>query len=407
MQSKKTKSDIPMRLGQMLQKSYVEEKQLPSVFLAVQTAGAEPIVVARGVRDLKSMEPVAPDDHVRVGSITKTFTAMAILKLAQEGKLRLDDSIEKWLPGVMSNFQPREIRIRYLLNHTSGIPDIWGVAPALVGVANPAGCEAGNPSFYKGCNFYNAYCTDPATRVDATLLVAGVNTQGPRHSPAPAPPVAWSYSNTNYDLLGMVIEKVTGMKWEAYLNEAFIRPLGLTRTSIPERGKGDTSIPAPYARGYISPRVSCPLRSDSTELADYSVLAPDAAWAAGAMISTVGDIARWMRAIASGKILNEEYQALYEKSDMVDAALCKERPLARYGLGITLDEIKGFRGHRGQILGYDCSMQYQEEHDTVYVACATKTFPGVCCQDTTYPPRVMEDTNPVVTDAAAILYPAP
>lgn len=394
------------QLGQMLEESFVQGQQIPAVFLAVQAGDSEPIVIARGVRDLDSMAPVEPDDHVRVGSITKTFTAIGILLLAQEGKLTLDDPIEMWLPGVMSSFEQGKIKIRYLLNHTSGLPNIWGVPPDLVGAMDPKGCEPNSLDLNLGCNFYTVYCTEPAGGIKATALVTAINTEASPTAPNAKPlPTPWGYANTNYNLLGMIIEKVAGQTWEKFVTERFIDKLGLTGTSIPVMGTSDTSIPAPYAHGYISPAATCPLFSDSPNMVDYSVFAPDPAWSAGAIISTVEDIARWIRAVQSGQVLDPEYLEIYKTLDLVDASLCPNRKPAKYGLGITVDEIEGYWGHRGQILGYDCSMQYQPIHDTVYVACATKTFPSADCNDTTYPPAVMENTNPVVTGAAAILYP--
>jgi D-alanyl-D-alanine carboxypeptidase len=217
--------------------------------------------VVAGLADKATGQPMRPGDRVHIGSITKTFAATVVLQLAAEGRLSLNDSVQKWLPGVIAGhgYHPGQITIRQLLQHTSGVRDY-----------------ASDPRFHNLRHLQPLEKTwRPRQLVDIALRLG--------------PPVHhWLYSDTNYILLGMIIQKVTGHDPITEIRRRILVPLGLHGTSFPLTSK---QIPAPYAHGYYGPL-------DVTHLVNPSV-----AWTAGAMISTVDDVARFYRALLTGRLL--------------------------------------------------------------------------------------------------------
>ncbi|MBO0825206.1 MAG: beta-lactamase family protein, partial [Actinobacteria bacterium] len=212
--------------------------------------------VLAGLADKATGQLMQPQDRFHIGSITKTFVATVVLQLAAEGRLSLNDSVQRWLPGVITGpvYHPAQITIRELLQHTSGLPDYTSA-----------------PGFLTLQNFAKAW--QPQQLVDIALGL---------------PPVHRTYSNTNYILLGMIIQKVTGQTPITEISRRILAPLGLHGTSFPLTS---TQIPAPYAHGYDGPM-------DVTNLVNPSVTST-----AGAMISTVGDLARFYQALVTGRLL--------------------------------------------------------------------------------------------------------
>ncbi|EFF88654.1 beta-lactamase [Streptomyces sp. e14] len=167
--------------------------------------------VRSGVGDLRTGQPVATDGYLRIGSTTKTFVAVVVLQLAGEGRLSLDDTVDAWLPGLVRGHgnDGREVTLRQLLQHTSGLPDYIGdVVPEL----SAAGYRA---------NRWTTY----TSRQRVALAM--------RHRPSFAPGAGWAYSNTDYVLLGLVIKAVTGQSWEHEVRTRILRPLRLAHTLAP------------------------------------------------------------------------------------------------------------------------------------------------------------------------------
>jgi D-alanyl-D-alanine carboxypeptidase len=240
-----------------------------------------------GLADQATGQPIRPRDRVHIGSITKTFVATVVLQLAAEGRLSLNDGVQKWLPGVITGpgYHPARITIRQLLHQTSGIRDYTD-----------------DPVFQTAAGLGKTW--SPQQLVDVALRLG--------------PPVhGWLYSNTNYVLLGMLIQKVTGHSPVTEISRRILAPLGLRGTSFPLTS---TRIPSPYAHGYYG------------SLDFTSVVNPSSAWTAGAMISTVGDVARFYRALLTGRLLPPAQQRELLTAMPVDdsGALFAER----YGLGI-------------------------------------------------------------------------
>ena len=243
--------------------------------------------VVAGLADKAAGQPMRPQDRVHIGSITKTFAATVVLQLAAEGRLSLNDSVQKWLPGVITGhgYHPAQITIRQLLQHTSGLRD---------------------------------YAADPRFQAPQALEKTWRPQQLVNIALRLGPPVhGWLYSNTNYILLGMIIQKVTGHSPVTEIRHRILVPLGLRDTSFPLTSK---QIPGPHAHGYYGPM-------DVTNLVN-----PSTAWTAGAMISNVHDVARFYRALLTGRLLPPAQQRELLTTIPVDDP--GELFAEHYGLGI-------------------------------------------------------------------------
>lgn len=418
---------------------FQETNGVPAAFAAVQIPGYEPWVGAAGVRDLETEEPAAPGDHVRAGSGTKMFTAGAILKLAQEGEFDLDATLGDLLPGLMYNFRQNEITLENLMNHTSGIMSIFAVSGDLLegtGAVPAPGCVPCEPdlsNFMQCCNVYTSYCATPQAPIDPVKVIEAVNAtfdtdenhdqipdcqsvngkvnfpEGCTLKPASVPAV-WNYSNSNYILLGMIIESTAGKTYNEYLRQEVFAPLGLSSTVAPDGD--DLTLPRPFANGYTIPSF-CPIADQKVPLLKTTEISPALPWAAGNVISTMPDMAAWMRALAGGAFLNQEYTEIWRQGGQVELTLCPPGTprgdngwKIHYGLGNTkgeIEELAGFMGHRGQILGYDCSFQYWAEKDTVVVACSSQTFSRMDCSQPEFPWVPVETSNPVIVSVKDVL----
>ncbi|MGP4115424.1 serine hydrolase domain-containing protein [Streptomyces sp. 4N509B] len=244
----------------------------PGVLVTV-THGTRRWAGTAGVADRRTGRPPHPADHFRVGSITKTFTATLVLLLAAEGRLALEDTVERWLPGVVrgNGHDGRRITIRQLLNHTSGV--------------------------------YN-YLNDPA------LHQIGVTWLRHRHDtwttpqllavafsqpPPAAPGQAYVYSNTNYLLAALIVEKVTGNTYEHELHRRILGPLRLKGTVSP--GTRET-LPQPSGRAYSTEQVQLP--PPGVDVTEFN---PSALRASGELVSTGEDLHRFYHALLTGRLL--------------------------------------------------------------------------------------------------------
>ncbi|HEX2314845.1 MAG TPA: serine hydrolase domain-containing protein [Thermomonospora sp.] len=224
---------------------------------------------ARGVRDLRTKRAIRTHDRFRIGSNTKTFVATVVLQLAGERRLRLDDSVERWLPGTIRD--GRRITVRQLLNHTSGLPD-YSQDPRVL----------------------QPYARDRGHYWAPRALVGLVEDRPLSFRPG----TGFAYSNTNYVLLGLIVEKATGRSATGEITRRLIRPLGLRGTGLPVR---DPRIHGPHTRGYLT-------NVPGQGTVDITTLSPSIAWTAGGMISTTADLARFHRALFSGRLLRPAQQ---------------------------------------------------------------------------------------------------
>jgi D-alanyl-D-alanine carboxypeptidase len=298
----------------------------------VVAAGAPSIVVhgidesgewsaAAGVANIKTGGPASPDAAFRIGSISKMFVAVGILKLVAEGRIGLDDPVSVYLPGLLARGD--EITIRELLEHRSGL--------GTTGFGNGHG-----NTWYPAIN---AACRDDEDPL-ADIQAADVQLFEPG--------TGFNYANAGYTALGLVIEKATGESYERFLTDQIIEPLGLTHTSFQD---GVPDWPAPYVDGYgnFQPGQG---NIDQKHLSNETNCSMSIFGAAGSGISTARDLATFMHALMAGQLLPA---SLYQQ--MIDT-----RPTGLgydYGLGIlafTTDCGVEVLGHNGVVFGYESDL---------------------------------------------------
>ncbi|WP_437677009.1 serine hydrolase domain-containing protein [Sorangium sp. So ce131] len=310
--------------------------------------GDRRILARSGVAQLDSETPIDFDSYFRMGSNTKTFVAIVVLQLAGEGALSLDDTVEQWLPGVVSGNgnDGSLITIRQLLQHTSGIYNYTGQA------------EPDDPdpqSNLAALDTADGYMQHRLEHVDPEELVA----LAMEHKPNFDPGTEWAYSNTNYVLAGMIIERVTGHHWSEEVEARILEPLGLDHTFEP----GDEpDLPAPHATAYQQFKVGGPL-------VDVTIANHTWADAAGSLVTTSADLAKFWRALSEGSLLEPEQTA--ELHDTVPApAFDPIAPGAGYGLGIMWVPTScggGYWSHAGDTLGYSTRNAASDDGSRVVV----------------------------------------
>ncbi|MFJ2192013.1 serine hydrolase domain-containing protein [Kitasatospora sp. NPDC087861] len=266
---------------------------LPGILVEVRD-GTRPWFGTAGVADTRTGGRRSPQDRFRIGSISKTFVATVVLQLAAEGRLSLDDTADRWLPGVLhGHHDGAGVNIRMLLNHTSGIFNYTDDVEAL--------------------NRHETHTPESLVQIATS------------HPPAFTPGSDWAYSNTNYVLAGMIVERATGRALAEEITERISRPFGLTGTYLPHGG--DPTIHGPHSRHYTKLFQTGP----GAPVHDATELDPSVFWAAGGMISTAGDLNRFFGALLGGRILPPDRQR-----DMFTTVPTRDWISdAAYGLGVS------------------------------------------------------------------------
>ncbi|MFI7387173.1 serine hydrolase domain-containing protein [Streptomyces sp. NPDC049813] len=271
-----------------------------------------------GTAAINSRRAMPRDGRFRIGSATKTFTATVVLQLVGEGRMSLDDTVERWLPGVVRGHgnDGGRITVRQLLQHTSGIPDVEPEIPAL--------------------NSADGYRAERFRTYTPEELVGLAMRQPPTDT-------GWSYSNTNYTLAAMIIHKVTGRSWAQEVRDRVIRPLGLRDTSTPGVFP---FILGPHAQGYASFDTG----TDADTGTDVTTLNSSMAIGSGSIISTAHDLNRFYAALLGGRLL-----APAQLDEMTTTVPAPGLGDVRYGLGLAEIPLPcggSYFGHRGELLGY-------------------------------------------------------
>jgi D-alanyl-D-alanine carboxypeptidase len=285
--------------------------------------GSRSVRAAAGSADLTPRTPMRATDRFRVASISKTFVAAVALQLAGEGKMALDDTVERWVPGLVPG--GAGITVRQLLNHSSGLFDY---------------IDDGDDTILK------PYVAGEVTHVTPPRQIVEVATKHPPHF---SPGTRHKYSNTNYIVLGLVVEAVAGESLTAELGRRIFQPLGLQATSFDAAA---SRISGRHAHGYS------PLGPNG-KVIEVDELNSSLTWAAGGLVSTAGDVARFYRALLGGRLVRPDL--LRE----MQATLPAGPPGEGYGLGLfrtrRLDVGPGFRlpcaksgvwGHDGNFAGW-------------------------------------------------------
>ena len=280
----------------------MERASVPGAIVGIWQEGREPYVRAFGVSDTATGEPMTTDMYMYIGSTTKSFTVTAILMLADQGKLGLDDPIDRYVEGVPNG---KEITLRQLAQMRSGL--------------------------YNYADDTNKILPEQPHRqwTPRELLAVAFS-----HPPLFPPGTKFDYCNTNTVLLGLVVEKVSGQSLGSFIEENILKPLGLAHTIFPA---GD-ELPSPHAHGYY--------KMPDGKIVDATDWNISWGWAAGNMISTLDDMRVWAHDVAIGKLISPAMKAAQQQFLPAPG----EGDGALYGL--ALENQNGWIGHNGNTQSY-------------------------------------------------------
>jgi D-alanyl-D-alanine carboxypeptidase len=317
-----------------------KELLTPGAALIVRTAAGE-LSATYGSRTDSASDPITMADHARIGSITKTFTGTVVLQLAQEGKLDIDAPVSVYRPDVPNG---RNITLTQLLDMRSGLYN-----------------------YSESVDLNKALDDDPAkVWTPAELLALGLK------YPAYFPPgTDFHYSNTNFVLLGLIIEQLEQRPLGSVYQTRLFTPLAMHETSFPPAA--DTAIPAPHPRGYmygtnvetmkseaLSPDQQAAAKAGTLKPHDVTDSTPSWAWAAGGAISTVADLATWATALSDGTLLNATWQR--KRLDSVQSTNPGSPAAAGYGLAIG--KFGQLYGHTGELPGFQSFTGHDPDRTT-------------------------------------------
>lgn len=306
--------------------SLIGQKQLefniPGIIAGAWVPGRGEWINTTGKSDLVTGDNILEYEKVRIADITKTFTATIILQLVDEGVLSLDDFLDQILPTNIPAAD--EITIKHLCDMTSGLFNYSDDSAFIVTLAN-----------------------DPVKKWDPQELINIAIS----HPPYSAPGLEWNYSNTNYIVLGLIVEQVIGISLENVIDERIFNPYKLSSSSFPLF----PNLIGEYSRGYF------PVGPDSL-LEDITLFDPSSTWAAGAIVSNLFDLRDWAKLLATGALLSDSIQDL--RMDWIDVNSTVD-PYMSYGLGLINEG--NFIGYYGAIPGYNASMFYLPSQDATIV----------------------------------------
>jgi CubicO group peptidase (beta-lactamase class C family) len=275
-----------------------------------------------GSNELHAQTPLPWGAQFRVASVTKTFTAVVVLQLVQEGKLSLSDSVERWLPGVVAGHgnDGSTISVEQLLRHQSGLSN-YLEAPEVAALVDSASA-------------FEAHRFDAISQAELVALAMKVE-------PLFAPGEGFAYSNTNYLLLGMIIEAVTGATWREQVEHRIIAALGLSGTSVPGY---NPFFAGPHVRGYAE----FPDRGELFEVTATSLISS----ADAGVVSTLGDLNHFFQSLVRGELLAPEVLGAMQDTLPIDHPAF---PGSGYGLGLVWSPLScggGYWHHPGDTFGY-------------------------------------------------------
>lgn len=308
----------------------IAQMGIPGAIVGLTIPGEISYNKAFGVADTATGAPMLIDDHMRIGSVTKTFTGTAILQLADAGLIRLSDPISRYVDAVPSG---ELITLDLLGRMRSGLPDYTDTDTFLARAYSELPMSP------------DAFSTTPRQLIDAAF-----------EQPTDFPPgTDYKYSNTNTVLLGMVVEKVTGLALGDYLQQHIFGPLGLRQTSYPPDG----NLPDPHAHGYN--------KSPDGEIVDATLWNPSWADAAGKMVSNLSDMTIWAAALGRGTLLRPGTQAQRISNGA--------SPARGVDYDFAIFDTHGWLGHNGDIPGYATVVVYLPQHDATLVVFTNSDVP--------------------------------
>ncbi len=330
--SVQTTSSVNSNLASELQSALdraLRQTDNPGATVAVMLPDQSMWVGASGIADLDQRTSMQPDSVFRIASVTKTFVATVVMQLVENNTLRLEDTLIDWLPSaLLNNIEfADQITIRQLLSHTSGIYD-----------------------YLESNAFFDAIERTP-TRVWDDEDVLNFVDGDPYFSPGASG--QWEYSNTNYILLGLIVEAATGNSLASELRSNIYQPLGLNNTYLETK----ENFPGNIVRGY---------ESAGRRVEDVTDINTGNGLADGGILSTAADLARFANGLFRGGLV----------SDATLQEMLNFHPVGEYGLGIS-SEFTSFGnsfGHTGSILGYTSIMWYLPEEDIIVTALVNLDF---------------------------------
>lgn len=307
------------------------EMGAPGVIVGISVPGDIDYVRAFGSADLATGAPMVVDDHMRIGSVTKTFSGTAVLQLVDQGRISLSDPISRYVDGVPNG---SAITLDMLGRMRSGLFDYTQDQQAFLG-----------PVYTESPKGPDAFGFTPQELLDIAFA----------HPPNFAPGAEYEYSNTNTVLLARVVERVTGVPFDDYLAQHVFGPAGLTQTSYPPNG----AMPEPFAHGYTP--------APDGHLLDATFWNPSWSDAAGRIVSTYADQRTWAAVLGTGALLSPATQAarLSNMSSVVPDV----------GYGFAIFNAHGWIGHNGDIPGYATVTVYLPERDATLVVMVNSDAP--------------------------------
>jgi D-alanyl-D-alanine carboxypeptidase len=326
--------------------TYGGSQPVPGVVVGVWVSGKGEFTKGFGYGQLSPQVPMALDDRFRIGSNTKTFVATVLLQLVDEKKLSLDDTLGSFDLGLAVPNE-NQITLRQLAEMRSGIIDAYSI-----------------PAVQKESDAWWARQT-PRDWVEVAA----------KKPPLFAPGAKYNYSNTNWFLLGLIIEKVTHDTIEDQIRTRLLVPLGLNHTTFPTTEMG---MPTPFAHGYTL--------ENGAWVDQSEVLPPSVSWAAGAMISDMADMKTWVKAYVSGTTNS----AASQKARLT--CLSTGEGNLAFGLGVGCSA--GWYGYTGGITGYNTAAYYMPATGATIIAFVNsqreQPFPGV-------PNAIFRDIAKIIT----------
>jgi CubicO group peptidase (beta-lactamase class C family) len=299
-------------------KAEMDKHQIPGLALTIIRAGQETKTAAYGFANLELKSPARAETVFEIGSLTKQFTAACILLLAQDGKLSIDDKISHHLADTPAGWS--NITIRHLLTHTSGIRN------------------------YTGLNGFEL-----AKRLTQAQFIKAIGVQAMDFAPGEQA----KYCNSGYNLLGFIVENTSGKNYWSFLAERIWGPLGMNSCT----NRDPVIIVPNRADGYI--RKKGALQNRDSDLTDV--------FSAGAIVSTVGDLAKWNASLDTEKLLTAS-----SKMQMWTAAKLNDGKECQYGFGWRIGQVDGHKniGHSGSTSGFSASLQrFPDDKLTVIALC--------------------------------------
>lgn len=297
-------------------KAEMSKQHIPGISVAVVRDGKLETARGYGLANVELESAVTGNTVFEIGSMTKQFTATLVMMLVEEGKIGLDDKISKYLEGTPETW--KEVTVRHLLTHTSGVHG------------------------YTEVGDFMALARNPHTQAEIVKMVSGLPLDF-------KPGEKWQYSNTGYYLLGMIVEKAGGKPYDSFLKERILTPLAMNET---RNGDPATLIPR-RANGYLW----------SGKYENAPPLQPSSAFAAGELVSTVGDLAKWDAALAAGSLLKKSsFQEIWTPVKLNDGKTFD------YGFGWAVGNREGhrFQSHGGGTAGFSTVItRYPDDKLTV------------------------------------------